>query len=260
MTAQMYGMAGKTAIVTGGASGIGRAIALRLAREGVDVGIIDFDADGSEETAAAARALGRTAVVARADVGSASDVKAAVDHVLATLGHCDILMNNAGILRVGKILECSEKDWSDLFHVNVDGVFHVARAVVPGMVARRSGAVVNMASWLGKSGVPNYGGYCATKFAVVAITQSLAKEVAEFGVRVNAVAPGLIVQTRMRTEADEIHRQKGLPLADDRVKTIPLRRAGLPDDVAQVAVFLASDQAGYLTGETVNVTGGLWNS
>ncbi len=256
----MYAMEGKKAIVTGGASGIGRATAVRLAQEGCDVGILDSDVKGAEETAAQVPALGRKAFVVRADVTSKTEVNAAAESLLKALGHCDILINSAGILRVGKLLECSEKDWSDQFRINVDGVFHVCRAVVPSMVARKSGAVVNMASWLGKCGTANYSGYCATKFAIVAITQSLAQEVAAQGVRVNAVAPGLIVATRMREESEQMHKEQGLPLANDRVSTIPMRRVGYPDDVAQVVAYLASDQAGYITGETVNITGGLWNS
>ena len=175
----MYGLTDRKAIVTGAANGIGRAIALRLAHEGCDVGLVDLGAQGLEATASEIRGGGRTAVIARVDVSKAADVKSAADQLLGALGGCDILMNNAGILRVGKILECSEQDWADQFRINVDGVFNMSRAVVPLMVERRAGAVVNMASWLGKSGVPNYGGYCATKFAVVALTQSLAKEVAE---------------------------------------------------------------------------------
>lgn len=256
----MYRMSGKTAIVTGGASGIGRAVALRLASEGCDVGLIDVDTSGAEETAAQIRATGRGAHVARADVGVKAEVTAAAQSLLAALGRCDILINSAGILRIGQLLDCSEKDWADMFRVNVDGVFHVSRAVIPQMVARGSGAVVNMASWLGKSGIANYSGYCATKFAVIAITQSLAIELAPHGIRVNAVAPGLIVHTKMRDESEQMHKAQGLPLADERVATIPIRRVGYPDDVAQVAVYLVSDQAGYVTGETVNVTGGLWNS
>jgi NAD(P)-dependent dehydrogenase (short-subunit alcohol dehydrogenase family) len=127
------------------------------------------------------------------------------------------------------------------------------------MVARRSGAVVNMTSWMGKSGVAHHGAYCASKFAIVALTQALATEIGEYGVRVNAVAPGLIVGTKMREKAELDRRAKGLELAESRAKSIPLRRTGLPEDIANAVAFLCSDQAAYVTGETVSVTGGLWN-
>ena len=143
--------------------------------------------------------------------------------------------------------------------MNVDGLFHVTRAVVPGMVERRSGVVVNIASWMGKAGVAQHGAYCASKFAIVALTQTLATEVGEHGVRVNAVAPGLIVGTRMREEAEIDRRAKGLEFAESRARSIPLRRAGAPEDVANTVAFLCSDQAAYVTGETVSITGGLWN-
>ena len=168
-------------------------------------------------------------------------------------------MNNAGICRIGKLLEMEEADWRATFGINVDGLFHVTRKVVPGMVDRRSGAVVNLASWMGKSGVAAYGAYCASKFAVVSLTQSLACEIGEHGVRVNAVAPGLIVRTKMRDESEGLRREQGLPTAEDRAQAIPLRRPGWPEDVAKAVCFLASDEAEYITGETISVTGGLWN-
>ncbi len=127
------------------------------------------------------------------------------------------------------------------------------------MVERRRGTIVNIASWMGKSGVAAYGAYCASKFAVVSLTQSLALEIGEYGIRVNAVAPGLIVETKMRDESEIQRAAEGLPTAKDRAKTIPLRRAGLPSDIAKTVAFLASDEADYITGETISVTGGIWN-
>lgn len=255
----MYGLEGRKAIVTGAAHGIGRAIAARLVAEGCDVGIFDRDAESAEITAKAIAAPGRTVAVAAGDVSRKADVDAAIARLAGALGDIDILVNNAGICPIGKMLEMPEADWNATFGVNVNGLFHVSRAVVPGMIARRRGTVVNLASWMGKSGVASYGAYCASKFAIVALTQTLAAEVGEHGVRVNAVAPGLIVETRMREESEVERRSQGLPTASDRAKGIPLRRAGLPSDIAKAVVFLASDEAAYITGETVNVTGGLWN-
>jgi len=255
----MYGLEGRKAIVTGAAHGIGKSIAARLAGEGCDVGIFDRDAEAAQKVAEAIARHGRHIVVATGDISGKADVDAGIGKLMRELGSIDILVNNAGVCPIGKMLDMAERDWHAAFGVNVNGLFYVSRAVVPQMIARHRGAVVNIASWMGKSGVGNYGAYCASKFAVVALTQALAAEVGEHGVRVNAVAPGLIIETKMRDESESDRRAQGLPLAADRAKTIPLRRAGLPGDIAKTVAFLASDEADYITGETVSVTGGLWN-
>ncbi len=255
----MYGLNGRKAIVTGGAHGIGRAIAARLVAEGCAVGIFDLDRAAAQATADALTAEGGRVVVAAGDVSSREDVAAGIGALKAALGPIDILVNNAGICKVGKLLETSEAEWKATFGINVDGLFHVTRQIAPGMVERRSGTIVNIASWMGKSGVAAYGAYCASKFAVVSLTQSLALEIGEYGIRVNAIAPGLIVETKMRDESEIQRAAEGLPTAKDRAKTIPLRRAGLPSDIAKTVAFLASDEADYITGETISVTGGIWN-
>ncbi|HEX7076742.1 MAG TPA: SDR family NAD(P)-dependent oxidoreductase [Hyphomicrobiaceae bacterium] len=255
----MYGLEGRKAIVTGAAQGIGRAIAERLVAEGCDVGIFDRDAEGARATADALRTGTRRIAVASGDVSVKADVERGMAFLKAELGPIDILVNNAGICPIGKLLEMPEEQWHATFGVNVNGLFYISRAVVPDMIARRRGAVINLASWMGKSGVASYGAYCASKFAIVALTQTLAVEIGEHGVRVNAVAPGLIVETRMREESEVHRRAMGLSTAEDRAKTIPLRRAGLPRDIANAVAFLASDEADYITGETISVTGGSWN-
>jgi NAD(P)-dependent dehydrogenase (short-subunit alcohol dehydrogenase family) len=256
----MYSLQGRKAIVTGGGSGIGRSIAVRLADEGCDVAVVDINADAARETAEQVRAKGGLAMSASADVGSKESVEAALDGLMSELGAVDILVNNAGILRIGPMLEMDEKDWSDTFRVNVDGIFHVSRKVLPSMVERGSGTVVNLASWMGKKGLRNYAAYCASKFAVIALTQSLALELASKGIRVNAVCPGIIVDTAMREASDEVSKLQGLPLAADRVGTVPLGRLGLPEDVSRLVAFLVSDESDYMTGQAVNVTGGLWTN
>lgn len=255
----MYGLQGRKAIVTGAAHGIGKAIAARLLAEGCDVGIFDLDLSAARATAAALGASGGKVRVAAGDVSSKADVEAGIGTLIGELGEIDILVNNAGICRVGKLLETSDADWDATFGINVNGLFHVTRMVAPGMVARRSGAIVNLASWMGKSGVAAYGAYCASKFAVVALTQTLACELGEYGVRVNAIGPGLIVDTKMRDESELLRARQGLPDAHERAQAIPLRRAGVPDDIAKAVAFLASEQASYITGETISITGGLWN-
>jgi NAD(P)-dependent dehydrogenase (short-subunit alcohol dehydrogenase family) len=254
----MHDLKGRRALITGGAVGIGRAIGLELARAGCDVGLIDIDASKAAATAAELRALHVEAVEVAADVRDAGSVRAAVDSLEGKAAPFDILVNNAGIARVGSLLRISESDWRDTFSVNVDGVFNVSRAVVPGMVQRRRGAVVNLASWLGRRAHPAFSAYAATKFAVIGMTQALAAEVAPAGVRVNAVCPGIIVGTPMRDELDKVAEKAGLGSTADRIKSIPLGRAGTPEDVAKVVAFLVSDAAAYVTGAAYDVTGALW--
>jgi NAD(P)-dependent dehydrogenase (short-subunit alcohol dehydrogenase family) len=254
----MQGLQGKRALVTGGAKGIGRAIGFELARQGCAIALIDADGPAAEATAAELRSMGWGVAVALADVSRAPSVAAAVSALQEDAEPLDILINNAGIARLGSLMGISEKDWRDTFAVNVDGMFHVTRAVVPGMVARRRGAVVNLASWLGRRGNPLFAAYAASKFAVIGLTQSLAAEVAPFGVRVNAVCPGIIADTPMRLALEQAGAAAGLPPTDERVKTIPLGRAGSPDEVAKVVAFLASDAAAYVTGASYDVSGGHW--
>ncbi len=247
------------AVVTGAASGIGRAIALRLAQDGCDVAVFDRDLAGAEATAAQVRALGRCSGVWEVDVAQRSSFQAAVAEVARSLGEIDVLVNNAGILRTAPFLDVSEQDWRDQMAVNLDGVFHGCQAVLPGMLARGAGCIVNMSSWTGKKGVPNHAAYSASKAAVIALTQSVAGELAGRGVRVNAVCPGTIVDTRMRIEAEAMNAAQGLPDVHTRVQTVvPMRRAGTPQDVAGVVAFLASADAAYMTGQAINITGGLW--
>lgn len=255
----MYGLEGRKAIVTGAAFGIGRGIAQRLLEEGCDVGLFDLDREAAETCAKEIAVPGRRIYVAAGDISKKGDVEAGIGKLAAELGAVDILVNNAGICRVGKLLEMSDADWRDTFGINVDGVFYTTRLVVPGMIERGGGAVVNIASWMGKSGVAAYAAYCSSKFAVIGLTQSLACELGEFGIRVNAVAPGMIVNTRMRDLTEAKRKEEGLPLADERAQAIPIRRPGVPEDLAKAVLFLASEQSSYITGETINVTGGLWN-
>jgi len=248
----------RVALVTGGATGIGLAIAKRLARAGYDLAIADIDAPGAEAAANQLRESGRRVAAIQCDVGERASALRMAEEATRALGHVDLLVNNAGILRLGPLASFSDKDWRDIFRVNVDGVFFCCQAVLPRMVARRRGNVVNIASWNGKLGAPNFGAYSATKFAVIGLTQALAREVASQGIRVNAVCPGIVAGTPMRAQVERDGQAFGLPPSSERAKTIPLGRLATPEDIANVVVFLASEEAAYMTGQAINVTGGLW--
>jgi len=248
----MYALNGRVGLVTGAGGGIGRAIARRLAREGMAVAVLDRDGAAAEAVAAE---IGGLAVTA--DVTSEGAVGRAVEAVLARLGQIDLLVNNAGVAWMGPALEMPLEALRAMLRVNVEGVFIVSRAVLAHMSARRSGSVVNLASWAGKTGNAYFAGYSASKFAVIGLTQALAREMAPHGVRVNAICPGIVVETAMRTAIEAQQRQYGLPETSEREKSIPTGRVSVPEDVANIAAFLASDEASYMTGEAINLSGGL---
>ncbi len=206
----------KVALVTGSGGGIGRAVALRMAQAGCTVGVLDRERDTAGETARLIGQASGKAVPLTADVTDPEGIAAATRELRRAAGEIDVLVNNAGIARVGSLSEMSYEDWSAQFRVNVDGPFHCCQAVVPGMVARGYGRVINISSWFAKSGAPNYGGYCASKAAVLAFTRTLALEVAASGVTANAICPGTIMNTRMREELDMRDRVTGNPTAAER--------------------------------------------
>ncbi len=250
---------GKHAIVTGAARGIGRAIAERLAQEGCRLGLWDIDGDEMEKTADALRASGADARSSRVDVSNRSAVAAAMAE---TVGHWgrgpDILVNNAGIGEVASILDTTPEAFDRTMAINVNGTFNCCHEIAPVMRDAGQGLIINVASWFGKAGRPMSLAYCASKFAVIGMTQSMALDLAAHGIRVNAVCPGTIEDTQMREQADAAAIEKGLPPAAERTHLIPLGRLGKPRDVANVVAFLVSDDADYMTGQALNVTGGLW--
>jgi NAD(P)-dependent dehydrogenase (short-subunit alcohol dehydrogenase family) len=213
-----------------------------------------LDCDGPAAQAVAAE-IGGLAVAA--DVTSEEEVGGAVDTVLAAFKQIDVLVNNAGIAWMGPALDMPLEALQAMLRVNVEGVFIMSRAVLPHMIARRCGSVVNLASWAGKTGPAFFAGYSATKFAVIGLTQALAREMAPHGIRVNAICPGIVVDTGMRTAIESQQWQYGLPETAEREKSIPIGRVSIPDDVAKIAAFLASDESSYMTGESINLSGGL---
>ena len=251
---------GQVAIVTGAGRGIGRAVALELARLGADVVIAELDKGTAEQTAEEVRRLGRRALVIPTDVTSRADLAAMAERTRADFGRIDVLVNNAGIYRAAATLEISEQHWDAVFEINAKAVFFASQAVLPVMIAQKSGAIVSIASLAGKIGSKNNLPYNASKAAVISITKSLALAHAADGIRVNCVCPGY-VETDMWTV---VAREQGKLLGETaeeftrkRCAQVPLGRMERPEDVAQVIGFLASARAAYMTGQALSVDGGL---
>ncbi len=250
-------LAGKTAVVTGGARGIGKGIVLELARAGADVLIADLLEDAMQSTAAEVQALGRRALARRVDVTDAAQVQAMVDQAVSELGGLDILVNCAGVISIHPVAELSERDWDFVMDVNAKGTFLGCRAALGPMRAQRSGHIVNVASIAGKEGFPNLAHYSASKFAVVGFTNALAKEVAQEGITVNAICPG-IVRTYMWDRLSDEWKNEGESVEDSwarhQLTLIPQGRAQTPQDMGRLALFFATMD--NVTGQSVNVDGG----
>lgn len=249
----------KVAIVTGAASGIGWAAATRFAAEGATVVCADIETAGAEVTAAGARVAGGAAVAHGVDVSSSASVSALVAAVVAEFGRIDVLYANAGVLGRGTATETTEEEWARILGVNLTGVWLCAKYVLPHMVAAGRGAIVNQASIGGLEGIGGLAAYCASKAGVVGLTRQMALDYGPAGVRVNAIAPGTILTSMVQgafdpTKAMSLSRVE--ELLSPTAQTYPLRRIGAPEEVAAVALFLASDDASYLTGTIVSVDGG----
>jgi NAD(P)-dependent dehydrogenase (short-subunit alcohol dehydrogenase family) len=254
-------LADQVAIVTGAGRGIGRAIALELSSLGADLVVADLDGSTAERTTAEVKQTGRRATAVRADVTRADDRRALIEGTLQVYGRIDILVNNAGIYRTASPLEVSEDHWDSVIGVNARAVLFCSQAVLPMMLAAGRGVIVNVASMAGKVATPNAIPYGVSKAAVISLTRSLAAAYAKDGVRVNCVCPGL-VDTDMWKQIDRevgverLGKQPG-EYWQERIAAIPLGRAEQPEDVARVVGFLASSKAAYMTGQAINVTGGL---
>lgn len=252
---------GKVAIITGAGRGIGRATALRLARDGADILATDLDGATAADTAEAVRALGRRSASMAMDVSKRDQAFAMAEKAIAELGRIDILVNNAGIVQVKSWLDLTDEDMDRMYAVNVKGVFFCSQAVAPHLMAQRSGRIINLASLAAKIGRPLWAHYSSSKAAVVNVTRAQALFFAPYNVTCNSVCPG-IVDTKMWEYLDEAigkveGRAKGETLAMRR-EIIPLGRLEVPEDVADVIAFLASDDARYMTGQSLMVDGGIF--
>jgi len=238
----------KVAMITGSARGIGRATALAFAAEGAQVIVCDMDAAGGEQTAADIRAAGGRAQFVQVDVTDRASVDALVQAAQARFGRIDVLVNNAGVLRDRSLLKMTEQDFDFVINVNLKGVFNCTQAVAPLLAAQGSGVILNASSVVGVSG--NYGqtNYVASKAGVIGMTRVWARELGPKGVRVNAVAPGFISTEMLAGIPDKV--------MEELKAKISLRRLGRPEDIANAYVFLASDEAAYITGHVLHVDGG----
>lgn len=238
----------QVALVTGGASGIGLATALAFAREGATVAIADVRPDPAEAAADQVRQLGRPALAIAANVGKRAEVQAMVERTVQEFGRLDILVANAGIARSGPFLTHREDHWHKVIEVNLTGVFFCGQAAAQQMVAQKRGRIVNIASINGFRGIENLVGYNASKAGVISLTKTMAVELAQYGINVNAIAPAQIETPLLATlpeEARQLRRER-----------IPLDRFGRPEEIAKAAVFLVSDDAEFITGHVLAVDGG----
>ncbi|MDA8216325.1 MAG: glucose 1-dehydrogenase [Dehalococcoidales bacterium] len=251
----------KVAIVTGAGRGIGRAVSLRLARDGADVVAADIDLATAESTAKEVAAIGRRSLAVQLDVSDQAAAREKLSRAVADMGRVDILVNNAGIVQAKSWLELTNEDIDRMFAINVKGIIFCSQAIADHLTSQRSGRVINMASVAAKIGRPLYAHYSASKAAVVNVTRALAMYFAPYGITCNSVCPGF-VDTKMWEYLDEeLGRIEGRPKGEtfkQRVSTIPLGRAEVPDDVASVVSFLASDDSSYMTGQSLVVDGGVF--
>jgi len=241
---------GKVALVTGAAQGIGKAIAHLLAKNGADVVVSDINLEKAQETSDAIQKMGRKSLALKVNVVDLSEVERMVETILGQFGRIDILVNNAGITRDRLILRMTEEDWDAVLDVNLKGTFHCTKAVIRHMAKQRSGKIVNIASVSGEMGNPGQANYSASKAGVIGFTKTIAREFAARGINVNAIAPGFI-QTAMTDAIPEKSKET-------LIQMIPMERLGQPEDVAEAVLFLVSERSSYITGQVLNVNGGIY--
>jgi len=241
---------GKKAIVTGAGQGIGRSIALKMAQEGADVVIAEMNPDTGTQTAKEIETLGRKALYISVDVANRKQVQAMVDQVLKAWKRVDILVNNAGFDRPAHLLKMNEEDWEAVLGVHLKGTLNCIQAVAPHMIEDGYGKIVNMSSVWGKSGAVSEVSYSTAKAGIIGLTKSVARELGRYQINVNVILPGLILTPTISKMAEKYQNMI--------IENTPLKRIGQPEEVANVVVFLVSDEASFVTGAMVEVSGG-WN-
>ena len=241
---------GKIALVTGAAQGIGRDIALGLAKDGDDVAICDVNLEAAQKTAGDIEALGRKSLALKANVAASADVTAMIDQVVEKFGRIDILVNNAGITRDGLILRMKDEDWDLVLSINLKGAFLCTKAALKHMTKQRSGTIINIASIVGAMGNAGQANYVASKAGLIGLTKTIAREYSNRNVTANAVAPGFIDTAMTQALSEQVRA--------DLAKQIPLGRLGSSEDVANAVRFLASPSAAYITGQVIHVNGGMY--
>lgn len=244
------GLVGKTVLITGGSRGIGRSIALSFAGEGANV-IINYakDDERAMNVIKEIEEYGVKALAFKANISEVEEVNKMIDEIKRKFDGIDILINNAGITRDGLFIGMKEKDWDEVININLKGAFLCTKAVIRGMIKQKYGKIINISSVVGVIGNPGQANYSASKAGIIGFTKSIAKEVASRNITVNAIAPGFI-ETDMTKKLPE-------SIKESMIETVPMKKYGRPEDVANLAIFLSSDKAGYITGQVIHVDGGM---
>ena len=242
---------GKVALITGAARGIGKAIALKFAQEGADVAFTDLVInEAAEETIAEIAAFGHKVKGYASNAANFDETHTVVEEILKEFGHIDILVNNAGITKDGLVLRMSEAQWDVVIAVNLKSAFNFIHAVIPSMARQKGGSIINMASIAGQMGNPGQINYASSKAGLIAMAKTVAKEMGSRGIRANAIAPGFIVSEMTNALPEAVR--------EEYIKSIPLKRGGTVEEIANTALYLASDLSSYVTGQVIAVNGGLY--
>ena len=242
---------GKVALITGAARGIGKAIALKFAAEGADVAFTDLVInEAAEETIAEIAAFGHKVKGYASNAANFDETHTVVEEILKDFGHIDILVNNAGITKDGLVMRMSEAQWDAVLAVNLKSAFNFIHAVIPSMARQKGGSIINMSSIAGQMGNPGQINYASSKAGLIAMAQTVAKEMGSRGIRANAIAPGFIVSEMTNALPEAVR--------EEYIKSIPLKRGGTVEEIANTALYLASDLSSYVTGQVIAVNGGLY--
>ena len=242
---------GKVALITGAARGIGKALALKFAQEGADVAFTDLVInEAAEETIAEIAAFGHKVKGYASNAANFDETHTVVEEILKEFGHIDILVNNAGITKDGLVLRMSEAQWDAVLAVNLKSAFNFIHAVIPSMARQKGGSIINMSSIAGQMGNPGQINYASSKAGLIAMAQTVAKEMGSRGIRANAIAPGFIVSEMTNALPEAVR--------EEYIKSIPLKRGGTVEEIANTALYLASDLSSYVTGQVIAVNGGLY--